>query len=220
MAGSPPRVRGKRGENEQRGHLYGITPACAGKPKCGRQTAGLMWDYPRACGENGAERVALYGCKGSPPRMRENLEGHGAGRQIAESPPRVRGKRPPNAMPINAPGITPACAGKTRAAEVTAVGGEDHPRVCGENVLLTSVTLSGAGSPPRVRGKQADLSKISACTRITPACAGKTRSCPPFSACSGDHPRVCGENESIKEGTLLKTGSPPRVRGKHVNIQG
>ena len=77
-------------------------------------------------------------------------------------------------MPINAPGITPACAGKTRAAEVTAVGGEDHPRVCGENVLLTSVTLSGAGSPPRVRGKQADLSKISACTRITPACAGKT----------------------------------------------
>ena len=43
----------------------------------------------------GAERVALYGCKGSPPRMRENLEGHGAGRQIAESPPRMRGKPGP-----------------------------------------------------------------------------------------------------------------------------
>ena len=134
MAGSPPRVRGKRGENEQRGHLYGITPACAGKPKCGRQTAGLMWDYPRACGENGAERVALYGCKGSPPRMR--------GKPVHLYLERQRS------------GITPTHAGKTARSAWRFTAVRDHPRACGENQYTCIWNDNEAGSPPRMRGKR------------------------------------------------------------------
>ena len=50
--------------------------------------------------------------------------------------------------------------------------------------------------------------------RITPACAGKSRSGNELRVESRDHPRVCGEKTPlIKEADTVQ-GSPPRVRGK------
>ena len=93
--GSPPRVRGNRSAAGKQRVSCGITPAHAGKTARSAWRFTAVRDHPRACGKT-------YGCKlkklqlqGSPPRMRENLEGHGAGRQIAESPPRMRGKPGP-----------------------------------------------------------------------------------------------------------------------------
>ena len=30
----------------------------------------------------------------------------------------------------------------------------------------------------------------------------------------GDHPRMCGEKESVNDGTAIRAESPPRMRGK------
>ena len=49
------------------------------------------------------------------------------------SPPRVRGKLTEDRAQRLRPGITPACAGKTKREAITSAAAEDHPRVCGEN---------------------------------------------------------------------------------------
>ena len=47
-----------------------------------------------------------------------------------------------------------------------------------------------------------------------PACAGKTVNRYTLKRVDRDHPRVCGENPDGSKSPRLKTGSPPRVRGK------
>ena len=86
--------------------------------------------------------------------------------------------------------------------------------MCGENGHLKPCQLTRLGSPPRVRGKQIQIS----CSRygygITPACAGKTRQRLCRLPSGKDHPRVCGENVVGIGLNLVEIGSPPRVRGK------
>ena len=48
------------------------------------------------------------------------------------SPPHVRGKGAAPALALGEIGITPACAGKSRAAAKAAAFQRDHPRMCGE----------------------------------------------------------------------------------------
>ena len=50
--------------------------------------------------------------------------------------------------------------------------------------------------------------------RITPAYAGKRILPGSLRACSGDHPRVCGEKFSRTSCITRRKGSPPRMRGK------
>ena len=93
MAGSPPRVRGKR-EHGILGELRrGITPACAGKTWATRRREHPDRDHPRVCGENTVSPILSAAARGSPPR--------------------VRGKLFPFNSHLLPPGITPACAGKT-----------------------------------------------------------------------------------------------------------
>ena len=50
-------------------------------------------------------------------------------------------------------GITPAYAGKSGVlVNVDEVAG-DHPRVCGEKIVVISTFYPLMGSPPRMRGK-------------------------------------------------------------------
>ena len=44
----------------------------------------------------------------------------------------MRGKVPQRSVPPVYAGITPAYAGKRHYYDVSYVGGEDHPRLCGE----------------------------------------------------------------------------------------
>ena len=91
-------------------------------------------------------------------------------------------------------GITPAYAGKSPQGECCSVHGD--------------------GSPPRMRGKGAIPPALSFPKRITPAYAGKRYPVLPACFRVGDHPRVCGEKWYSLYGTMRKTGSPPRMRGK------
>ena len=160
-AGSPPRVRGKDKIFCSKNLEKGITPACAGK----RHMTGVLsqgtQDHPRVCGEKTRHK---------PYR-----------RFVSGSPPRVRGKAVYGHRPGGGGGITPACAGKRKRVRGIDRPAEDHPRVCGEKVTVSSGVSPPMGSPPRVRGKGRARCSSTRQTRITPACAGKSSSHPHFS---------------------------------------
>ena len=86
--------------------------------------------------------------------------------------------------------------------------------MCGEKVYLEVAHVYHAGSPPRVRGKGILCPCRRIPSRITPACAGKSRQQTQRRSRSPDHPRVCGEKYHYRTCAPYVTGSPPRVRGK------
>ena len=143
--GSPPPMRGKEVDGNQRSLAYRITPAYAGK-------SGIPWlnlccvrDHPRLCGEkpdwDGLDKTA----QGSPPPM--------------------RGKGQPNTRSSVTSGITPAYAGKSRKFSRPVWVTGDHPRLCGEKFYKSGNVCGAWGSPPPMRGKaqarpqQADTSQ-------------------------------------------------------------
>ena len=192
--GSPPRVRGKVYLLCSSFHPPGITPACAGKRRRTISRQHESEDHPRVCGEK--LRIFAY------PDI------------VMGSPPRVRGKVVLRVALCIGVGITPACAGKRDSAPCDRLFRKDHPRVCGEKSLGSSLAFQVLGSPPRVRGKVRQIRSSAAMGGITPACAGKSMSYVPNSTMRRDHPRVCGEKSFVHIYVLCSKGSPPRVRGK------
>ena len=126
----------------------------------------------------------------------------------------MRGKVPTFHPPSGAVGITPAYAGKRRAALVRNAVHWDHPRVCGEKLSDLFFCSIHSGSPPRMRGKEVKTLLHFNRVGITPAYAGKRAVLPYAPAHSGDHPRVCGEKARMRSGLSQQKGSPPRMRGK------
>ena len=196
--GSPPRMRGKDGVNDSAQAVTGITPACAGK----RDKAGLPFapvrDHPRVCGEKTSASSLFNTAAGSPPR--------------------VRGKELRVETCFSHDGITPAYAGKRVSRSRAKTGEWDHPRVCGEKTPFSENSFTKSGSPPRMRGKAEPDCMGTLEGGITPAYAGK-RSLPLMQASSSqDHPRVCGEKRSISIFSRQALGSPPRMRGKALQL--
>ena len=90
------------------------------------------------------------------------------------SPPHVR-ERPDSLLNgFMHQGITPACAGKTKIKTSQRHRDWDHPRMCGKDCLISSISSAETGSPPHVRERLSLLTQPFGCCRITPACAGKT----------------------------------------------
>ena len=65
----------------------------------------------------------------------------------------MRGKDPHTCFQMLVLGITPAYAGKSADRQVVIVRQWDHPRLCGEKVLLERPLDTVGGSPPPMRGK-------------------------------------------------------------------
>ena len=191
---SPPRVRGKVCHTMAEAKGLGITPAYAGKSRCNLPSTAPWKDHPRVCGEK--------------PPLEET------GNPVQGSPPRMRGKAILRSSPAQLVGITPAYAGKRSACSPPSPHSRDHPRVCGEKWNKLHFGEDCQGSPPRVRGKGANIT-ISGCAKgITPACAGKSRAVYFCVVAWWDHPRVCGEKLKSFANAVELEGSPPRVRGK------
>ena len=90
----------------------------------------------------------------------------------------------------------------------------DHPRVCGEKLRKTAVSVRELGSPPRMRGKVGARGIFRFGPGITPAYAGKSHATVRCAESCWDHPRVCGEKIPKNRFRSGKRGSPPRMRGK------
>ena len=131
--GSPPRVRGKVCNQQVTKFKLGITPACAGKRPRLPFFDIFGGDHPRVCGEKARCTAGIFPVSGSPSR--------------------VRGKVNTLYYRRTSTGITPACAGKSLGKAKRRCWLWDHPRVCGEKRADGVPVIPGAGSPPRVRGK-------------------------------------------------------------------
>ena len=175
--GSPPRMRGKAEEQQQKLYREGITPAHAGKSTCITGLCSRSWDHPRACGEKSMATLVSVSRLGSPPRMR------GKGRRLA-------GQQAGG-------GITPAHAGKRPLCRPCALPAWDHPRACGEKPLDPRYEHTLTGSPPRMRGKGAVLIGEHHLHGITPAHAGKRPGTAFVPSGTEDHPRACGEKDYL-----------------------
>ena len=131
------------------------------------------------------------------------------------SPPHMRGKVL-RAAPFGfSTRITPAYAGKSELCVLVAELTEDHPRICGEKLLLVVCLAPVMGSPPHMRGKVTSAFFVESRTGITPAYAGKRTCAPSLRERRQDHPRICGENTGLHSPTGVHLGSPPHMRGKY-----
>ena len=110
--------------------------------------------------------------------------------------------------------ITPACAGKTWRARSADVRETDHPRMRGEDPVESELLAFVMGSPPHARGRRGPVGPFRACSRITPACAGKTVARMSTRRESRDHPRMRGEDPATTPSAKPAAGSPPHARGR------
>ena len=134
VAGSSPRMRGKRHTLPIRECLVRLIPAHAGKtPRRAFHTTAAP-AHPRACGENFLGHIEPSTVPGSSPRM--------------------RGKLRPDAAMAARRRLIPAHAGKTIRWMRAMWKKRAHPRACGENNGLGADKKREYGSSPRMRGKR------------------------------------------------------------------
>ncbi len=151
----PPRVRGRERPSLGGVVAEGNTPACAGKRAPIPRRGSRRRKYPRVCGEEKTEATVWW--------------------SFLEIPPRVRGREPLTKGTLLASGNTPACAGKSFAAQCQGGDYRKYPRVCGEEPSVAGSCKVVMEIPSRVRGRaQLDEHKMPEFGN-TPACAGKSR---------------------------------------------
>ena len=129
-------------------------------------------------------------------------------------PPRGRG-RVPSLSSSGAQGrITPAWAGKSRAAREGRFYPKDYPRVGGEEYQRVGTEGKRAKLPPRGRGRVLMMDLVFLSVWITPAWAGKSVAGSPVDGGRQDYPRVGGEECAWRRDRRRRRGLPPRGRGR------
>ena len=191
--GSSPRLRGARWVREPENAPTGIIPALA------RSTSPTVCasigrrDHPRACEEHTTCPVRYCQLIGSSPRLRGALVSLTTRHAVN--------------------GIIPALAGSTILATSPFGPYTDHPRACGEHMLLRPSMTMRSGSSPRLRGARCCSRSPVACRGIIPALAESTPFVTRLGAQLGDHPRACGEHKGNDMTRINIPGSSPRLRG-------
>ena len=154
LAGSSPPTRGAREGGQLPVVIFRIIPAYAGStghPRSGRVPGG---DHPRLRGEHTAGFHAPVRTSGSSPPTR------GALRWARKLDRRA--------------GIIPAYAGSTHHHGPPPAGAQDHPRLRGEHMPVTSTSTVLVGSSPHTRGAHALVEDDHGGCGIIPAYAGST----------------------------------------------
>ena len=109
--------------------------------------------------------------------------------------------------------IIPADAGSTCWPVKLGAEIEDHPRGCGEHMNSRELDAMYRGSSPRMRGARDISHAVNRIGRIIPADAGSTWPVIWLIATHWDHPRGCGEHQTIPGDDDIPVGSSPRMRG-------
>ena len=129
------------------------------------------------------------------------------------SPPLVRGVLPKEKQGEIAIRITPACAGSTFSTNLKFSLSKDRPRLRGEYFFNVKDCIFFTGSPPLTRGVLCLCCSGLCRHRITPACAGSTKTERRTNNMDKDHPRLRGEYIPCFQQRLNQPGSPPLARG-------
>ena len=193
-SGSSPRVRGEGNSLRPQPIWEGIIPAGAGRSNSMNKKAATTGDHPRGCGEKWVYLMAWLVPSGSSPR--------------------VRGEALRFTQRRNSSGIIPAGAGRSSSRVYGGVKRGDHPRGCGEKPIDIQISNLREGSSPRVRGEDTKTSPCPTASRIIPAGAGRRSNLRKSTWSAQDHPRGCGEKETLAAVTVAAMGSSPRVRGE------
>ena len=219
QTGSPPRGRGKDGEDHLVAQLPGITPAWAGKRRPQQRHRMALQDHPRVGGEkNTLHHSAAHLAEDHPRVGGEKFCAYVPANWGWGSPPRGRGKAAAFAFASYRFGITPAQAGKSGASGCPLSNAWDHPRTGGEKLCLPPEISVGTGSPPHRRGKVLLHALLDLLDGITPAWAGKRSNVPSLKIMVWDHPRVGGEKRALFGELVYPLGSPPHGRGKAFSV--
>ena len=88
--------------------------------------------------------------------------------------------------------------------------------MCGKNYPNVTYVDDKRGSPPRVREERNDGPTVATGVRITPACAGRTRSGRQHDRSRQDHPRVCGKNVPVCVYSNFLAGITPACAGRTI----
>ena len=126
----------------------------------------------------------------------------------------MRGKAAQSVQLPDNLGIIPAHAGKSPVTAEMDFERNNHPRSCGEKVLVPLCIGQTDGSSPLMRGKGRAIFCMRGRARIIPAHAGKRSSHSISGWLTRDHPRSCGEKLLLVSHITPNTGSSPLVRGK------
>ena len=169
--------------------------------------------HPRVCGEQEKSFTTVSIVSGSSRVCGEQPSVLNRSVITGGSSPRVRGTvifSLKNTLPRR---FIPACAGNRGPRQSGKTTLAVHPRVCGEQICVTSDVSADSGSSPRVRGTVIIVELESTLDRFIPACAGNStiQGCCLFS--TSVHPRVCGEQVQNEILAATHNGSSPRVRG-------
>ena len=232
--GSSPRVRGTPHRVRARERTRRFIPACA-TTKLSLTMAGSV--HPRVCGELLGAALSVRASAGSSPRVRGTLRaqpgvepgdrfipacaGNSCSLRLTWCPvtvhPRVCGElNEQRAIAELFRRFIPACAGNSLLAQAAWCEDAVHPRVCGELMAGVTLSSSGHGSSPRVRGTPRGPRGPRGGGRFIPACAGNSSPARPPASPGTVHPRVCGELGPRRLHRPISPGSSPRVRGTRV----
>ena len=129
------------------------------------------------------------------------------------SSPHTRGARQSQRIAHALHGIIPAYAGSTRRPGPGPRWTTDHPRIRGEHPRCVGFGGGDGGSSPHTRGARGRRQGSGAHPGIIPAYAGSTTASARWWQASGDHPRIRGEHEARRIGSINRLGSSPHTRG-------
>ena len=116
-------------------------------------------------------------------------------------------------------GLIPASAGQTLKMIRLLKGSKAHPRECGADFGRSMRWCASQGSSPRVRGRPTPRLQYRASRRLIPASAGQTYVYDSLHLYRRAHPRECGADLTHEAVRTARTGSSPRVRGRHTAPQ-
>lgn len=177
-----------------------IIPTYAGNTGGGIVPHVAARDHPCVCGEHEQYLIACSTVPGSPPRMQGALE------RVPRLPYTRR--------------IIPAYAGSTyRGCQPIFLG--EHPRLCGEHMMLSSSSTFVIGIPLHIRGARIMNHQNHMSAGASPRMRGALQSYQ--RQCSIDRiiPAYAGSTGSTLLGFDDTGGSPPRMRGTpHVFLEG
>ena len=194
MDGSSPLTRGKHQTDRVRIHSRGLIPAHAGKTQQWPQPSASGRLIPAHAGKTAFSGPPRWGFSAHPRSRGENPHLVSVVRMDEGSSPLTRGKRKNGVSAPGLDGLIPAHAGKTLHHPECTKMRPAHPRSRGENHEKAIGMKTKTGSSPLTRGKRPVHATRRAGSRLIPAHAGKTMTCPSTSCTSRAHPRSRGEN--------------------------